>query len=86
MPGQKRELYCKSATKWDPLDLKQGFDLSALFAWRVWSQSAPVGTPHQRQICETAQYLATVDWWGPASVLKHTYSILRGILAILSLA
>jgi hypothetical protein len=28
--------------------------------------------PHQRQICETAEYLAAVDWWGPASVLKHT--------------
>jgi choline dehydrogenase-like flavoprotein len=22
-------------------------------------------------MCETAQYLAAVDWWGPASVLKH---------------
>src|SRR3984893_15627090 len=62
---------CKSATKWDPTrTLKQGFDLWALFAWRVGSQSAPIWTPPQRQICETAQYLAAVYGWGPTSVLK----------------
>jgi len=37
----------------------------------VGSQSAPIGTPPQKQICETAQYLAAVYGWGPASVLKH---------------
>jgi len=38
-------------------DLKQGFDLSALFAWRVRSQSAPGGTPQQRQIYEQLNIL-----------------------------
>src|ERR1700719_4105545 len=43
----------------------------------VGSQSAPIGTPPQKQICETAQYLAAVYGWGPASVLKH----IRGALS-----
>jgi hypothetical protein len=41
----------------------------------VGSQSAPIGTPPQKQICETAQYLAAVYGWGPASVLKHTDAV-----------
>ena len=39
------------------------------------SQSAPIGTPPQRQICETAQYLAAVYGWGPTSVLKDRKTI-----------
>ena len=57
-------------------DLKQGIDLSALSAWRVGSQSAPIGTPPQRQICVTDQYLAAVYGCGPASVLKHIHPCL----------
>ena len=72
--------HCKSATKWDPTrTLKQGFDLWALFAWREGSQSAPIGTPPQRQICETAQYLAAVYGWGPTSVLKDTLAGTHGM-------
>ena len=41
------------------------------------SQSAPVGTPQQRQIYEQLKYLAAVDWWGPASVLKHMPGLTR---------
>ena len=59
-------------------DLKQGIDLSALSAWRVGSQSAPIGTPPQRKICVTDQYLAAVYGWGPASVLKHTLPLPYG--------
>ena len=41
-----KRLGCKLATKWNPTrTLKQGFDLWALFAWSVGSQSAPIGTP-----------------------------------------
>jgi hypothetical protein len=38
------------------------------------SHVARLGTPPQRQICEATQFLEPVYGWGPASVLKHTWS------------
>ena len=42
---------------------------------------APIGTPPQRQILETAQYLAAVYGWGPLSVLKHNQAPSRSKMA-----